>query len=82
VPLELAIQRSLLGTDGIELPTVFRECIFYLEEHCKYPFHSYSVCVCVCVCVFVFVCVCVHVRAYVHACECAHTCVRAMSAVV
>ena len=34
-PLELAIQRSLLGADGLELPTVFRECIGYLEEHCK-----------------------------------------------
>lgn len=32
-PLEVAIQRSLLGTDGIELPTVFRECISFLEEN-------------------------------------------------
>ena len=35
VTLELAIQRSLLGTDGIELPTVFRLCIDYLEENGK-----------------------------------------------
>ena len=39
VTLETAIQRSLLGTDGIELPTVFRECISYLEGHCKYPMY-------------------------------------------
>ena len=30
--VETATQRSQLGTDGIELPTVFRECIDYLEE--------------------------------------------------
>lgn len=35
VSLELAIQRSLIGTDGIELPTVFRLCIDYLEENGK-----------------------------------------------
>ena len=35
VTLELAIQRSLIGTDGIELPTVFRLCIDYLEENGK-----------------------------------------------
>ena len=36
VTLELAIQRSLIGTDGIELPTVFRLCIDYLEENGKH----------------------------------------------
>lgn len=33
VSLDVAIQRSLLGIDGIELPTVFRLCIDYLEEN-------------------------------------------------
>ena len=33
VPLDLAIQRSLLGTDFIEIPTVFRVCIDFLEEN-------------------------------------------------
>ena len=33
VPLETAVQRSQLGTDGIELPTVFREFIDFLEEY-------------------------------------------------
>jgi hypothetical protein len=31
--LEVAVQRSPLGTDHIELPTVFRQCIDFLEEH-------------------------------------------------
>ena len=31
VPLEVAVSRSKIA-DGIELPTVFRECIYYLEE--------------------------------------------------
>jgi RalA-binding protein 1 len=31
VPLSLAVQRSVI-VDGIELPTVFRECIDFLEE--------------------------------------------------
>ncbi len=35
-PLEAAIQRSCLGTDGIELPTVFRECISYLEDNGRF----------------------------------------------
>lgn len=34
-PLEVAIQRSTLGTDQLELPTVFRQCIDYLEENGK-----------------------------------------------
>ena len=33
VSLETAVQRSQLGTDGVELPTVFREFIDFLEEH-------------------------------------------------
>lgn len=32
-PLEVAIQRSTLGTDQLELPTVFRQCIDFLEEN-------------------------------------------------
>ena len=39
VSLELAIQRSLVGTDGIELPTVFRLCVDYLEENGTYTTH-------------------------------------------
>ena len=37
-PLEVAIQRSVLGTDQLELPTVFRQCIDFLEENgkCEY----------------------------------------------
>ena len=35
VSLETAIQRSQLGTDNIELPTVFRECIDDLENRGK-----------------------------------------------
>ena len=35
-PLEVAIQRSTLGTDQLELPTVFRQCIDYLEENGKW----------------------------------------------
>ena len=31
VKLEIAVSRSKIA-DGIELPTVFRECIYYLEE--------------------------------------------------
>ena len=31
VKLEVAVARSKIA-DGIELPTVFRECIYYLEE--------------------------------------------------
>lgn len=34
-PLEVAVQRSTLGTDGLELPTAFRQCIDFLEEHGK-----------------------------------------------
>jgi RalA-binding protein 1 len=33
VTVEVAIQRSTLGTDQLELPTVFRQCIDFLEEH-------------------------------------------------
>ena len=36
VVLETAIQHSTLGEDGIELPTVFRECIDHLETTGKY----------------------------------------------
>ena len=36
VTLDLAIQRSLLAMDGIELPTVFRICIDYLEQNGEY----------------------------------------------
>ena len=36
VSLQTAVYRSQLGTDGIELPTVFRECIDYLEENGKF----------------------------------------------
>ena len=42
VPVDVAVQRSIL-VDGIELPTVFRQCIDFLEER--------GVCVCVRVCV-------------------------------
>ena len=42
VPVDVAVQRSIL-VDGVELPTVFRQCIDFLEER--------GVCVCVCVCV-------------------------------
>lgn len=35
VVLETAIQHSTLGEDGIELPTVFRECIDHLETTAK-----------------------------------------------
>ena len=42
VTLELAIQRSLIGTDGIELPTVFRLCIDYLEENGKSQYTMYK----------------------------------------
>ena len=38
VSLQTAVYRSQLGTDGIELPTVFRECIDYLEENGKYMY--------------------------------------------
>ena len=31
VPVDVAVQRSTL-VDGIELPTVFRQCIDFLEE--------------------------------------------------
>lgn len=31
VPVDVAVQRSVLA-DGIELPTVFRQCIDFLEE--------------------------------------------------
>ena len=31
--LDVAVQRSTLGTDQLELPTVFRQCIDFLEEH-------------------------------------------------
>ena len=48
VTLETAIQRSQLAMDGIELPTVFRECIDYLEEYgMLIQIHVYS-CVIVC----------------------------------
>ena len=33
VTVEVAVQRSTLGTDQLELPTVFRQCIDFLEEH-------------------------------------------------
>ena len=33
VTMEMAIQRSQIAADGIELPTVFRECIDFLEEN-------------------------------------------------
>ena len=33
VPLETAIERSRLGSDGIELPTVFRQCIDFIEDN-------------------------------------------------
>ena len=33
VNLQTAVYRSLLGADDIQLPTVFRECIDYLEEN-------------------------------------------------
>lgn len=33
VSLQTAISHSVLGKDGIELPTVFRQCIDYLEEN-------------------------------------------------
>ncbi len=33
VNLQTAVYRSQLGSDDIELPTVFRECIDYLEEN-------------------------------------------------
>ena len=33
VNLQTAVYRSELGADGIELPTVFRQCIDYLEEN-------------------------------------------------
>ena len=36
VSLQTAVYRSQLGTDGVELPTVFRECIDYLEENGKF----------------------------------------------
>ena len=51
VPVDVAVQRSIL-VDGIELPTVFRQCIDFLEER--------GVCVCVCVCV----CACEAVKFY------------------
>ena len=35
VSLLTAVQRSKLAGDGIELPTVFRECIDVLEEQGK-----------------------------------------------
>ena len=35
VSLQTAVYRSQLGGDGIKLPTVFRECIDYLEENGK-----------------------------------------------
>ena len=38
VPLETAIQRSLIATDSIELPTIFRLCIDYLEENGTYMY--------------------------------------------
>ena len=40
VTLDVAIQRSLLATDGIELPTVFRLCIDYLEENGELNFFT------------------------------------------
>ena len=33
INLQTAVYRSQLGTDGLKLPTVFRECIDYLEEN-------------------------------------------------
>ncbi len=33
VSLETAMGRSQVAGDGIQLPTVFRECIDYLEEN-------------------------------------------------
>lgn len=33
VNLLTAVQRSRIAADGIELPTIFRECIDFLEEH-------------------------------------------------
>ncbi|XP_019852507.1 PREDICTED: ralA-binding protein 1-like isoform X2 [Amphimedon queenslandica] len=33
VSLQTAVYRSELGNDGIELPTIFRQCIDYLEEN-------------------------------------------------
>lgn len=33
VNLLTAVQRSRIAADGIELPTVFRECIDFLEEN-------------------------------------------------
>jgi RalA-binding protein 1 len=33
VSLQTAVYRSQLGSDGIELPTIFRQCIDYLEEN-------------------------------------------------
>ena len=33
VNLLTAVQRSRIAADGIELPTIFRECIDFLEEN-------------------------------------------------
>ena len=42
VPLEVAVQRSIV-VDGIELPTVFRQCIDFLEENGEVVYSSYVV---------------------------------------
>ena len=41
VTLQTAVYRSELGNDGVELPTVFRQCIDYLEENGNYTLHHY-----------------------------------------
>ena len=45
VPLSLAVQRSVI-VDGIELPTVFRECIDFLEERGKMSVPLYFLLTC------------------------------------
>ena len=40
VSLQTAVYRSQLGADGLKLPTVFRECIDYLEENGKTQPHT------------------------------------------
>ena len=47
--LEVAVQRSTIATDQLELPTVFRQCIDFLEEHgkpclCSTPQLVYIIC--------------------------------------
>ena len=40
VPLETAIERSKLGSDNIELPIVFRQCIDFIEDKGERPWDT------------------------------------------